>query len=217
MPFFFSKKGWRNFCQTIKIFLQNLFFGKSFKAWVSLIEKHNVDKNSKHLKKNIIFQIFWIFFEKFCEFFSKEFTAEKFLWNLTLEKFSIFYQSLRDYNCGSNRCMVTCRVSKRISWTRRTFWEICFVADCISGHFMKIWFSTIFDKKIWFLAKYGPFGQFGRPIGQCGQSHINHLDFFTSKKFKILRNSQYILRYLHLKNVPIMEIWRNPEINAFTL
>ena len=88
--------------------------------------------------------MFWIFFEKFCEFFSKEFTAEKFLWNLTLEKFSIFYQSLRDYNCGSNRCMVTYRVPKRISWTERTFWEKFFVADCISGHFMKIWILPIF-------------------------------------------------------------------------
>ena len=41
--------------------------------------------------------------------------------------------------------MVTCRVSKRISWTRRTCWEIFFVADCISGQFMKIWILVIFS------------------------------------------------------------------------
>ena len=40
--------------------------------------------------------------------------------------------------------MVTCRVSKRIYWTRRTCWEIFFVAECISGHFMKIWILVIF-------------------------------------------------------------------------
>ena len=82
------------------------------------------------------------FFEKFCEFFSKEFTAEKFLWNLTLEKISIFYQSLRDYNCGSNRCIDTCRVSKRISWTRRTFWENCF---CSRLHFRPLYENLIFN------------------------------------------------------------------------
>ena len=122
-PFFFKKRV-KKFLSNDQNFLTKFFFGKSFKAWVSLIEKHNVDKNSKHLKTNIIFQIFWIFFEKFCDFFSKEFTAEKFLWSLTLENFSIFYQSLRDYNCGFNKCMVTCRVSKRISWVMRThFWQ----------------------------------------------------------------------------------------------
>ena len=203
MLFFFLQKKVKKFLSNDQNFFTKFVFRKSFKVWVSLIEKHYVDKKSKHLKKNIIFQIFWIFFEKFCEFFSKGFTAEKFLWNLTLEKISIFYQSLRDYNCGSNRCIDTCRVSKRISWTRRTFWENFFVADCISGHFMKIWFSTIFDKKIWFLAKYG---RFGRPIYRCGQSHMNQLLSLFSKKFTISRNSQYILRYLHFKKVPIMAI-----------
>ena len=135
---------------------------------------------------NCFWEILWIFFQRI---YSWKISVNL-LWNLTLEKFSIFYQSLRDYNCGSNRCMVTCRVSKRISWTRRTFWEIFFVADYISGHFMKIWISTIFDKKNWFLAKYGPFGRFGRPIGRCGQSHMNQLDFLSSKKFTISRNSQ---------------------------
>ena len=150
-------------------------WGKGLLKVLFFVKKNDQILNFKKKK-------FWIF--------SKEFTSEKFLWGLTLEKFSIFYQSLRDYNCGSNRCMVTCRVSKRISWTRRTFWEIFVVADCISGHFMKIWFSTIFDKKIWFLAKYGPFGRFGRPIGRCGQSHMNQLDFLSSIKFTISRNSQ---------------------------
>ena len=51
---------------------------------------------------------------------------------------------MRDYHCISNRCIVICRVSKRISWTRRTFWEIFCVADCISNHFMKIWILSIF-------------------------------------------------------------------------
>ena len=90
---------------------------------------------------NFFWEILWIFFQRI---YSWKISVNL-LWNLTLEKFSIFYQSLRDYNCGSNRCMVTCRVSKRISWTRRTFWEIFFVADFISGHFMKIWILVIFS------------------------------------------------------------------------
>ena len=105
-------------------------WGKGLLKVLFFVKKNDQILNFKKKK-------FWIF--------SKEFTAEKFLWNLTLEKFSIFYQSLRDYNCGSNRCMVTCRVSKRISWTRRTCWEIFFVADCISGQFMKIWILVIFS------------------------------------------------------------------------
>ena len=57
MLFFFSKKGEEISVERSKFFYK-IFFGKSFKAWVSLIEKHHVDKKSKHLKKNIIFQIF---------------------------------------------------------------------------------------------------------------------------------------------------------------
>ena len=53
MLFFLQKKG-----EEISVERSKFFFGKSLKAWVSLIEKNNVDKNSKHLKKNIIFQIF---------------------------------------------------------------------------------------------------------------------------------------------------------------
>ena len=53
MLFFFQKKG-----EEISVERSKFFFEKSFKAWVSLIEKHHVDKKSKHLKKNIIFQIF---------------------------------------------------------------------------------------------------------------------------------------------------------------
>jgi len=102
-----------------KELLKVLFFAKQM----------NKFETSK--KKN-----FWIF--------SKAFTAEKFLWILTLEKFSIFYQSLRDYNCGFNRYITPCRVSKHISWARKNCWEIVFVADCISGHFMIIRIFLIF-------------------------------------------------------------------------
>ena len=121
---------------------------------------------------------FWIF--------SKEFTAEKFLWNLTLEKFSIFYQSLRDYNCGSNRCMVTCRVSKRISWTRRTCWENFFVADCISG---QIKFTCILLNFQLRESKISRYCQFGRPIGRFGQAQTNLHTFFSLKTFTISHNS----------------------------
>ena len=122
--------------------------------------------------------------------FSKEFTAEKFLWNLTLENFSIFYQSLRDCNCGSNRCMVHAgyqNVSPGLGEHVGKFflWPIAFPATL-----WKIVFQLFFHTKIWSLAKFSQFGQFGRPIGRCGQSHMNQLDIFSSKKFTISRNSQ---------------------------
>ena len=69
----------KKFLSNDQNFFTNFFFRKSFKIWGSLIQKHYVDEKSKHLKINIIFQIFGTFFEKFCEFFSKEFTVEKFL------------------------------------------------------------------------------------------------------------------------------------------
>ena len=137
---FFSKKGWRNFCRTIKMFLQNFFFGKPFKAWVSLIEKHYVDKKSKHLKKTIIFQIFEFFWEILWLFFQRIYSW-KISVNLNLEKFSIFYQSLRDYNCGSNRCIATYRVSKRISWA----WRICWEFFCGRLHFRPLYENLIFN------------------------------------------------------------------------
>ena len=137
MLFFFAKKKVKKFLSNDQNFVTKFFFGKSIEASVSLIEKHYVDKKLKHLKKYIIFQIFWIFLTNFVTFFSKEFTAEKFLWNLTLEKFSIFYQSLRDYNCGSDRC-----ISPRLG---KHFRKFLFVADCISGYFMKIWILLIFS------------------------------------------------------------------------
>ena len=57
MLFFFAKKSEEISVERSKFFCK-FFFRKSFKVWVSLIEKHYVDKKSKHLKKNIIFQIF---------------------------------------------------------------------------------------------------------------------------------------------------------------
>ena len=68
--------------EEISVEHQNVFtkfvFGKSFKAWVSLIEKHYVDKKSKHLKKNIIFKCFEFFLRNFVNFFPKNLQLKNF-------------------------------------------------------------------------------------------------------------------------------------------
>ena len=48
MLFFFQKKGEEISVERSKFFYKIVFFGKSFKAWISFIEKHYVDKKSKH-------------------------------------------------------------------------------------------------------------------------------------------------------------------------
>jgi 23S rRNA maturation-related 3'-5' exoribonuclease YhaM len=58
MLFFFAKKRVKKFLSNGQNFFTKICFEKSHEACASLIEKHNVDKKSKHLKKNIIFQIF---------------------------------------------------------------------------------------------------------------------------------------------------------------
>jgi hypothetical protein len=68
MLFFFQKKGEEISVERSKFFYK-IFFEIFFKAWVSLIEKHHVDKKSKHLKKNYNFSNFLNFFDKFCDFF----------------------------------------------------------------------------------------------------------------------------------------------------
>ena len=120
--------------------------------------------------------------------FSKEFTAEKFLWNLTLENFSIFYQSLRDYNCCSNRCMVTCRVSKRIAWTRRTCWEIFLWPIAFPAKLNLLVFYSIFIYFELRESKISRYCQFGRPIGRFGQAQTNLQTFLSLKTFKISHN-----------------------------
>ena len=60
---------------------------------------------------------------------------------------------------------------------------------CCRLHFRPLYENLFFN---YFFTK--KFGFWLNLAGRCGQSHMNQLDFLSSKKFKISRNSQYILR-----------------------
>ena len=75
---FFCKKRVKKFLSNDQNFFTKICFGKSFKACASLIEKHNVNKKSKHLKRNIIFKFFEFVLRNFVNIFPKDWQLKNF-------------------------------------------------------------------------------------------------------------------------------------------
>ena len=142
------------------------------------------------MKKKLIFEIFLNFFHEILWIFSKGFKGGRISRSLILEKFKIF----------SPKFMTLPKLMKMIWWSNiyhiksqdtkelvfnKILWNRPFPAKLLTSTFWP--FLTNF---FWFFIKNGRFGQFGRPIGRYDYTQINRPLILSTKKFKILHNSQ---------------------------
>ena len=81
----------------------------------------------------------------------------------------------------------------------KSFWKMFF--GKIPPLSTILWHDILRSSFSWFLmfsSKMADFGQFGRPIGQCGRSQKIWLIIVSSKKFKISLCDKNSLRYVNL-------------------